>query len=137
MELYGIDISEGMIEKAKMKFGNKANLRVGSANNLPYKNDMFDYVTCCISLHHHPNTMNSMNEMYRVTKKGGKVLVLDPFADGLIRKAACMFDNFIFREGRTFVYTKDQMYQFMKKAGFRNITQQHQAYFKLVTIGEK
>lgn len=137
IKLYGIDISDGMIEKAKIKFGNRAALRVGSANKLPYKDNTFDYVVCCTSLHHHPNTKKSLSEMYRVVKKRGTVLVLDVFVDGLLRTLSYRLDNMIFKEGKTFAYTRKQMYQLFKDAGFQNISQQTQAYFKLITKGIK
>jgi len=68
IKLYGLDISAGMIEKAKQKLGEKAHLRIASANKLPYHDNTFDYVTCCTSLHHHQNTQKSISEMYRVVK---------------------------------------------------------------------
>lgn len=136
-KLYGIDISPGMIDKARKKLGNSASLKVGSANSLPYGNNSFDYVTCCTSLHHHPDTEQSIREMYRVVKPHGKVAILDIYTDGLARKIIYRLDNFIFREGRTFAYTSTQMRMFFEKDGFKNIIQHTQSYAKLLTIGEK
>jgi ubiquinone/menaquinone biosynthesis C-methylase UbiE len=137
IKLHGLDISEEMIVKAKEKLGKRATLIVGSANKLPYKSNSFDYVTCCTSLHHHPSTKNSMAEFYRVVKPGGKVLVLDLFVDGVIRKLIYTWDNIVFHEKDTFVYTKKQMQSLFHSIGFRNIEQQTFLYSKLITIGKK
>ena len=40
---------------------------------MPYEDDSFDYVTCASSFHHHPNPFQSIKEMVRVLKLGGKL----------------------------------------------------------------
>lgn len=139
LKLTGVDISIGMIEKARRKLANSKSctLLVGSGNNLSFKTNTFDYVTCCTSLHHHPDTKKSIAEMYRVVKPNGKVLILDVFMEGIIRKANYWIDNILLREGKTFAYTREQMFTFFHTVGFHDIHQETFGYFKLITIGIK
>ena len=41
------------------------------AENLPFRDDAFDLVTCRIALHHFPNPRRALSEVARVLKPGG------------------------------------------------------------------
>ena len=88
LKLFGIDISPEMVRVAKRNFQNNKQVEIkeGSADKLPYKSSSFDYVTCILSFHHHPNSQQSLREMYRVLKPKGRLYLFDPFTDGPIRK---------------------------------------------------
>jgi SAM-dependent methyltransferase len=64
-----------------VKICNNKNLNVvyGDILELPFENDMFDY-TICIAVIHHLSTLESrkkaISELKRVTKSGGKILIL-------------------------------------------------------------
>lgn len=53
---------------------------VASAQNIPFGNKLFDVVICRGVIEHIPSNLhqNSINEMYRVTKKGGYAYLLVP-----------------------------------------------------------
>lgn len=76
LDIYGIDISKIAIKKARNLIG--GNFLCGDAENLPYKDDFFDYVTCLGSLEHftHPNI--GVKEICRVLKREGKALIYVP-----------------------------------------------------------
>jgi ubiquinone/menaquinone biosynthesis C-methylase UbiE len=46
---YGIGLSENMIEQARKRLKDKANLIAGDVENLPYENSIFDYICCSSS----------------------------------------------------------------------------------------
>lgn len=55
--LSGIDASASMLDVARKKLGNAANLHFGDATEMPYENDSFDLVTTTLLLHElHPAT---------------------------------------------------------------------------------
>lgn len=137
LKLFGIDISPEMINVSKEKLGKQINLQIGSANKLPYKNNSFDYVTCSTSFHHHPSSKNSLDEMYRVLKPGGTLVLLDLHTDGILRKILCKLDNIISNEGKTFLFTRKEMANLFRKTGFKNIHQKTCMYFSLITSGTK
>lgn len=49
------------------------------AHNLPYKNDEFDGVLLFDALHHFVMPLDAMKECLRVTKPGGKVILIEPY----------------------------------------------------------
>lgn len=73
-DIYGIDISENMIKKAKSK-GIDAKFSVGDSQNLKFKNNYFDLVVCINSFHHYEKPDIAIKEMGRVLQNGG-VLIL-------------------------------------------------------------
>ena len=75
-ELYGIDLSEKMLKKARNKLG-RVHLKIGNAENLKYKDKSFDYVFSVDAFHHYSNQQKAMHEFYRVLKNGGKLMIVD------------------------------------------------------------
>ena len=78
----GIDAGEKMVALAKNKLQEKQMpiqfLRV-SAENVPFKDEVFDCVFNVFLLHHLPMELKraAFNEMYRVLKKGGELVTVD------------------------------------------------------------
>jgi ubiquinone/menaquinone biosynthesis C-methylase UbiE len=67
----GIDLSPGMLEKAKER---GLDVTVGSVTDLPFEDASFD-VTCSFKvLAHVPDISKALSEMARVTRPGGVVL---------------------------------------------------------------
>ena len=77
----GIDASKDMIDVAKhvlIDYKN-VNLKVGSADQLPFKDNCFDITICNLLLMWAQQPQKVINEMARVTKKNGMVLAsLEP-----------------------------------------------------------
>lgn len=96
---YGIDLSPSMLEIARTKLGEGADLQLGDASNMPYQNNFFDLVIAMFLLHEMPSEIRPqvMREMIRVTKREGKILIIDfhsspiRFPKGWIYKAVILF----------------------------------------------
>jgi len=76
-----VDGSNDMLAVAKNVLNNHKNIElcIGSGEMLPFCDNMFDLVTCNLLLMWVDNPQKVVNEMARVTKKGGKVLAtLEP-----------------------------------------------------------
>lgn len=74
---FGIDISEKLIEIAKMTFP-EATFQVGDALNLPFPENFFDKVFSISVLHHIPSKefqLRYLRESKRVLKKGGWLIL--------------------------------------------------------------
>lgn len=77
-----IDIIPGMIEVSKEK-SQKANLdidfKLGSIDNIPFPDCQFDVVICSFMIFHMSDKVRNkgIEEIYRVLKPGGRLLVLD------------------------------------------------------------
>lgn len=77
--VHGIDSSSAMLDEAKNKLGDNADLRLGSASNMEYSSEIFDLVTSMLSFHEMPNEIRPkvLEEMGRVVKKEGRMLLID------------------------------------------------------------
>ncbi len=75
LHAFGLDISDVAIKMAQQKLPD-ADLRVGNAEQLPYENETFDYISCLGSLERIINLETALKEQYRVAKKGAKVCYL-------------------------------------------------------------
>ena len=137
--LFGVDNSPEMVKKAKRKFKGKNNVTIalGSANKLPHKNNSFEFVTCVNSFHHHPDSIQSLKEIERVLKPGGKVILSDGCSDGFFRHTVFKIESSNSKEGKVYRYTKGQTKDLFIQAGFINISQHYSLYFNLITVGEK
>jgi ubiquinone/menaquinone biosynthesis C-methylase UbiE len=82
--LHGIDLAPGMVEEARRKAaaaGVPAVFEVGDAEELPFDEASFDLVICNSVYHWFPDRPRAVDEMSRVVRPGGQVLlssVVDP-----------------------------------------------------------
>ncbi len=78
-DLYGIDTSPSMLELAKARLGENADLRLADATNMPYKAEYFDLVICMLALHEMDESVRDavLAQTERVLKKDGHVLLID------------------------------------------------------------
>jgi ubiquinone/menaquinone biosynthesis C-methylase UbiE len=83
---YGVDISPAAIKLASKKL-RSTDLRVASATKLPFKRGSFDAVTCLGSLEHFPDMDKSLEEMKRVVKDDGLVIIHVPNSRYLVHMA--------------------------------------------------
>lgn len=86
--VFCVDLTPEQIKKARKKL--KTNFIRGDAENLPFKDRTFDAAISAGSIEYWPNPQKGIEEMARVTKKGGKVVILAPREpeSSLVRKLA-------------------------------------------------
>jgi tRNA (uracil-5-)-methyltransferase TRM9 len=81
VKFYGVDFSQGMLDKARERCdeeGFDAELKKSGADNIPYGDEFFDFGIYIAALHCIDSAearQKSLEELYRVIKKGGEVLV--------------------------------------------------------------
>jgi ubiquinone/menaquinone biosynthesis C-methylase UbiE len=77
--LYGLDLSPSMLNVARERLGNTAQLDLGDATDMPYEDDKFDLVISMLSLHEmSPETRSAvLSEIKRVLKNDGCILLID------------------------------------------------------------
>jgi demethylmenaquinone methyltransferase/2-methoxy-6-polyprenyl-1,4-benzoquinol methylase len=77
----GADPSVGMLEVGKKKIAKlahqKINLEVGNAMDLNYPDNSFDVVTISFGIRNFPDPEKGLQEIYRVLKPEGKLLILE------------------------------------------------------------
>lgn len=75
----GIDLTPQSIDLVKRRFqleGIPVDARVSDAENLPFADNSFDVVYSFGVLHHTPNTQKAIDEVFRVLKPGGKIVIM-------------------------------------------------------------
>jgi len=74
-----VDPNKGMISKGKEKLKKYSNIKwiIGSAENLPVKDESCDYYSISFGLRNTKNIDKSLSEAYRVLKPGGRFLCLE------------------------------------------------------------
>tara|TARA_Y100000590_G_scaffold39907_1_gene42604 strand:- start:5417 stop:6121 length:705 start_codon:yes stop_codon:yes gene_type:complete len=78
-EIICIDSNKSMINLGKKKLDNYKNIKwiVSSAENLPLKDNSFDYYTISFGLRNTKNINKTLREAYRILKPGGHYLCLE------------------------------------------------------------
>lgn len=87
----GIDKSAGMLELARRRLGDDADLQVAELGSpLPFPDDTFDDVTASLVLHYLEDWGPALAELRRVLKPGGRLIVSvdHPFAENLWHREA-------------------------------------------------
>ncbi len=69
VEVYGVEPSAGMLEKARRK-NNHITFKIGQADSIPFDNDFFDFVYMIDVIHHVPDINAMFTEIWRVLKPG-------------------------------------------------------------------
>ena len=122
---FGIDISEGMIAKAKANIAKfevaNATILQAELEKLPFKNNSTDLIISNCTINHSSDKQAVWNEVFRILKVGGRFVVSDIYALKEIDKKY-KNDPVAVAECWAGAETKDKYLQILKKAGFQTIT---------------
>ena len=77
----GVDQSDAMLERARRN-APEAIFMTGSIERIPSADAAFDLVTCALALTHHESLTPAVNELARVVRPGGRIVLSDihPFS---------------------------------------------------------
>ena len=118
IKLYGLDLSEKMIEIAEDKLNSRVELRVGDAECIPWQDNSFEVIICNASFHHYPNPEKVLLEMKRVLKENGNLIIGDPTAPLILRQALNLFCK-ISNNGDYKIYSEKEIKELLIKCGFK------------------
>lgn len=124
-EIYGVDTSEEMINVCKNR--KLSNSIVVSANNLPFKNEMFDLVTCLDTLEHIEAEKRTIEEIYRVCKNNGHLVLTVPAGQYL-------FGPYDISAGHYKRYSKRYTTKLLTENGFKIIKASYFNFFLYLPI---
>ncbi|MCS9996591.1 demethylmenaquinone methyltransferase [Weissella confusa] len=118
----GFDLSPEMLAVAREKVVEAGvsywvTLTQGNAMELPYEDDTFDLVTIGFGLRNLPDTAKGMQELYRVLKPGGELVVLETSQpDNPVIKPfwKMYFKGVMPMMGKVFAHDKDS-YNYLEK----------------------
>jgi len=116
-KVYGIDISEESVAKAKEVnkefLDKKVFIQQGSAEHLPYDDNFFDIVTAVETVYFWPNLPQCLQEVKRVLKPEGQFAIIVE----VIQKDSSWTKVV---EGMT-AYTPEQLKDLLEQAGFCDV----------------
>jgi demethylmenaquinone methyltransferase/2-methoxy-6-polyprenyl-1,4-benzoquinol methylase len=81
-EIKGVDISDGMLEKGRIKMKKRGVEEIiemvnGDSEDLPYEDNYFDALTVGFGVRNYENLEKGLAEMLRVIRPGGKAIILE------------------------------------------------------------
>lgn len=121
---YGIDISDGMIAKAKANIAKfeveNATILKAELEKLPFEDNHVDLVISNCTINHSSDKQSVWNEIYRILKEGGRFVVSDIYAIEEIEEKY-KNDPTAVAECWAGADTKDTFLKMLKKAGFHQI----------------
>lgn len=141
--LYGSDISEGMLEKARNKFSDiddkSAEFKIADMNErFPWDDGMFDYVISTYCFHHTKDPVKTLKEVLRVLKPGGKFYLADlcylPMINGLVNR---IYPRVLSWDGHIEFLNRRKIHSTLNEAGFKNITQKRISLYAIFSSATK
>jgi demethylmenaquinone methyltransferase/2-methoxy-6-polyprenyl-1,4-benzoquinol methylase len=143
-KISGIDISEGMLQIGRNKIEklglqNKIALLKGDSETILFNNDTFDAVTVAFGVRNFENLEKGLNEILRVLRPGGKLVVLEcsrpdspvikTFYNFYLNVLTPAIGKLISKNKNAYQYLNDSVQNFperktfveiLKKVGFKN-----------------
>ena len=120
IEIVGIDTSAEMLEIAKQKLPESVELKLGSADNLPFVSNYFDIVVSTSAFHFFRDPSQALQEAKRVLKPNGRLVITDWCYDYLTCKA-CDFFLRCFNPAHFRTYGVGEFQAMMRDQGLQGI----------------
>lgn len=107
-QLTCVDLSPRMVETARLRLGDRADVLLADAERLPFHDSTFDVAWCNDSFHHYPDPERAVFQAWRVLVPGGTLVVGDVWQPALARALmnAWMPHS---REGDVRIYSEAEM----------------------------
>lgn len=133
MNLFGVDIAEKMVEKARQKLPATIFLETADVHALHFSEGKFDDVISTEAFHHYYDQKRALQELERVIKANGRVVVVDvnfflPILHRLFEKV---------EPGCVHINSSEEMRQLFQDVGLEVIRQQRTFLFAVMTVGVK
>jgi len=139
--LAGTDIAPKIIELAEKNLKEKginADLRISDAENvLPWEINTFDAVTMTGVLHHFLKPLLALKEIYRVLKKNGKLIIIEPSFFAPLRKTVNIYLGYFTHEGDCRFYSLHQAEELLRGCGFSIISGSKVTFHSFIITGVK
>ncbi len=152
-KIIGIDISNGMLDLgrrkiAKLLLNDRIELLQGDSETINFPNDTFDAVTVAFGVRNFENLRKGLQEMRRVLKPGGKLVILEfskprkKAFKGLynlyMNKVAPGVGKMVSKDGSAYQYLNDSVKAFPEGKELQSIldeTSYTHTYFKTLSLG--
>ena len=122
LKLYGTEVGEEMCNTVMSKLaelGHEADLRVGTNRQLPFENEMFDYLVSWNVIHYEDTQdkmLDAISEYHRVLRRGGRFFLSTTGPEHKILKDSDQLDEHRYRIGRSDDFRKGEVYFYFNTA---------------------
>ncbi len=117
-ELIATEYDEVLVKIAQRKNkGSKIHIEAGNAADLRFANNEFDAVIGLSVIHHIPNWEESLNEIHRVIKPGGLLIIKDLSID-TFRTPFGRISRLFVEHPYDDMFTKEEFLDYLKQQGF-------------------
>lgn len=139
--IMGLDFAMEMCVQARRKMlpvadGQRVAFVHGDSEHLPFDDASFDVVTCANSFHHYPHQQQVVQEMRRLLRPGGRLMIIDGFRDNVI--GWVVFDVIItWVEKAVHHVSWKTMRAYFEAAGFKQVNQRKFNFLfpAVITVG--
>lgn len=152
-KIIGVDISRDMLDIGRGKVRQKGmhtfiELKEADSENLPFPDNTFDAITVAFGVRNFENLEKGLDEMFRVLKKGGRLVVLEfskpktfPFSslfNAYFKYILPLIGRFTSKDPRAYQYLFESVQAFPDGEDFLRILQQsgyHSRKYIPLTLG--
>lgn len=106
-KIHGFDFSESAVERCK-KIIPEGEFQKGDIYSMQYQDNLFDVVLCLEVLEHLEKPKIALNELKRICKKGGKIIITIPNG---------VFDDYV---GHLNFWTEQEFKSFLGESGLKD-----------------
>jgi ubiquinone/menaquinone biosynthesis C-methylase UbiE len=133
-KITGLDLSNDLVKIARTnaeQAGVKVDFLQGNASSIQFPDVSFDFVFCSWAIKNFMEPQKALNEMYRVLKPGGTVLIIDLNQDAAsqewdryssslgLKGMTALFMKLAFRIQRSGAYSKSKFVELIKNTPFQ------------------
>ncbi|WP_297183909.1 class I SAM-dependent methyltransferase [uncultured Enorma sp.] len=103
-----VDLSPRMVEAARMRLGDRADVLLCDAERLPFRDGSFDAAWCNDSFHHYPDPERAAFQAWRVLAPGGTFIIGDAWQPAPARAIMNAWMPYS-REGDVRIYSEAEL----------------------------
>ncbi|MEM7449113.1 MAG: class I SAM-dependent methyltransferase [Myxococcota bacterium] len=134
--LYGIDLSPYYLDESRSKLDASISLTAGNAEEMPYRDDYFDAVSCVYLFHELPRNARRkvLGEILRILRPGGTLVVEDSAQLAESAELVHAFEGFSrdFHEPFYQDYVRDNLDELVEECGFELVSSEPHYVAKVV-----
>ena len=140
-DLCGSDLAGNILEVAREKlssFDIEVELKVADAEEkLPWADNTFDFVTITGVFHHFYKPQNALKEIDRVLKRGGRLILIDPWFFAGARQVLNFYLLFFSHDGDCRFYSPNGLVKLLESANLSKVELKRVARLAFVIVSQK
>ena len=131
VEAHGIDISPNMIEECRKRYAG-IHFEVSTGEKIGFADDYFDVLTICCALHHLNNPQKFFEEAHRILKRGGLLIVGEPWNPFPIKQMMDYILSPLLRAGDNKTFTRKRLHRLFEENGFSILPSYEKDYMQVI-----